>query len=246
MRPLRSPWVWPILAAWVCLAVAEFCGLLAVSDHHGLAEEGLWPWAVSLLAFIVFWSVMVAAMMLPANIPILDAFIGLRTGGGGSFLATASFLAGYAAVWMMFGAAAFVGDTGIHSLTNQWHWLHERERLILSATLVVVGIFQLVPAKLRHLERCRRRAEQVAHRPDGSWAGALTQGLRYGRCEVSCCWGLMLLMMALGHGLLWMLLLGGVMFSEKHLSRGVMLARTAGVLLVLCGSIVGFGVPWWQ
>lgn len=197
---------------------------------------------MSLLVFVLFWSVMVAAMMLPPNIPILNAFLRLRGDEERRSFVTASFLAGYAAVWVLFGAAVFEGDTGVHSLTDRWHWLHEHERLILPATLTVVGFFQLTPAKRRYLERCRHRAEHVAHRPDGVWTGALTQGLYYGKSELACCWGIMLLMIALGHGLLWMLLLGAAMLSERHPGQGLVFARTAGVLLVLCGSVAAFGV----
>lgn len=232
------------MAAWVFLAVAEFGGLWVANSHHGLAADSHSPWLVSLLIFVLLWTIMIVAMMLPANIPILDAMPSLRTGEGSRFLATASFLAGYAAIWIAFGAAAFVGDNAVHSLTNQWHWFHERQWLILPATLAVVGFFQLVPAKRRHLEQCRHQAEHISRHPDETWAGILTQGLRYGRCELSCCWGLMLLMIALGHGLLWMLLLGGVMLCEKYLSRGIALAQISGAVLLVSSSVLTLRILW--
>lgn len=49
----------------------------------------------------------------------------------------------------------------------------------------------------------------------------------------------MLLMIALGHGLVWMLMLTGVMLAEKTLPWGWVLARAVGGVLLVCGfSIV--------
>lgn len=187
---LKSPWLWLIAAAWAFLVATEVTGLSAAGDHHALIEGDRWPWGVSLAFFALFWLVMVAAMMLPMNLPMLDA---LRRGTGGGSPTTAAFLAGYSGVWAAFGAAVFVGDTGVHSLTHSLHWLHENGWAVLAVTLAVVGLFQLAPAKRRYLEECRHRTDHIARHPGGGWVGALAQGLRYGRCELLCCWALMLL-----------------------------------------------------
>ena len=233
---LRSAWLWPIAAAWALLVATEVTGLSAAGDHHALIEGDRWPWGVSLTFFTLFWLVMVAAMMLPVNLPMLDA---LRRGAGGVSPTTAAFLAGYSGVWAAFGAAVFVGDTGVHSLTHSWHWLHENGWAVLAATLAVVGLFQSAPAKRRYLEECRHRTNCITRHAGGGWVGALAQGLRYGRCELLCCWALMLLVVAVGHGLIWTLAFTGVMFAERTLPRGELLARLTGAAVtVLSGAVV--------
>ena len=240
---LRSPWAWPIVGAWGWLAAAQVTGASAATDHHALIEGGRWPWVTSLTIFALFWLVMVAAMMLPANLHVLAAYG--RSGGGARsrWLATGAFLVGYALVWAAFGAGAFAGDTAIHALVHHWHWLHEREWVVLASTLAIVGLFQLIPAKRRYLQRCRHQTDHMARNPGHTWSATLSQGLRYGKCELACCWALMLLMVALGHHLAWMLSLAGLMLAEKFLARGVLLARATGAALVLCSTIVVLAGP---
>jgi predicted metal-binding membrane protein len=174
---------------------------------------------------------MVAAMMLPVNLPVFHALSG---DGGGP---PAAFLAGYCGVWLAFGAAVFVGDTGVYSLTHSWYWLHQNGWAVLAATLAIVGIFQSTPAKRRYLERCRHGTDYATSSPNG-WR-ALAWGLRYGGCELLCCWALMLLVIAVGHGLVWTLAFSGVMLAERALAQGELLARfTGAVVMVSCGAVV--------
>lgn len=240
---LRSPWAWLVAGAWALLVAAEVTGASAAADHHALVEGDRWPWVTSLSTFALFWLVMVAAMMLPANLHVLVAYG--RSGGGARsrWLATGTFLAGYALVWAAFGAGAFAGDAAIHALVHHWHWLREREWVVSASTLAMVGLFQLIPAKRRYLQRCRHQNDYMARHPDDTWSATVSQGLRYGRCELACCWALMLLMVALGHHLAWMLLLAGLMLAERFLTRGVLLARATGAALVLCSTILVLAAP---
>lgn len=202
-----------------------------------MVEEIRRPWSFSLLAFASFWPAMVLAMMLPSNVPMLNAFLG-ADGGRDRPSTTVAFLASYVVVWTAFGAAAFVADMGVHSLVHSWHWLHEHEWAILAATLAVVGAFQLVPAKRRYLEQCRYLTNRIARHPGKGWVDASVQGLRYGKCELSCCWALMLLMFATGHTLAWLLVLTGAVLAEKILPRGELLAQLTGTVLVIASCLL--------
>ncbi len=194
---LRSPWAWLVVGAWAWLAAAQVTGTSAAADHHALIEGDRWPWLISLTVFVLFWLLMIAAMMLPANLPVLATYGRSAGGARGRWLTIGTFLVGYALVWAAFGAGVFAGDTAIHALVHHWHWLHEREWIILAAILAIVGFFQLIPAKRRYLQRCRHQADYVARHPGDTWSATLLQGLRYGKCELDCCWALMLLMVAL-------------------------------------------------
>ncbi|HET7479264.1 MAG TPA: DUF2182 domain-containing protein, partial [Rubrobacteraceae bacterium] len=213
-------------------------GTSAATDHHALIEGDHGPWLLSLAIFTSFWLVMVAAMMLPANMNILAALGSVAPGARSRALATGTFLAGYALVWASFGAGAFAADTAVHALAYQWHWLHEHEWIILATTLATVGLYQLIPTKRRYLERCRHQTDYISRHPDDTPSATLLQGLHYGKCELACCWAPMLLMVAVGHHLVWMLLLAGVMLAEKCFTRGVLLARLVGAALVLCSPLV--------
>lgn len=238
LRP-ASPATWLVVAAWALLVVAELAGVSAAAGHHALLEGGELSWPAALLVFVLFWLVMVAAMMLPMNTPMLDAFLGVGSSSSLRLRSASAFFFGYSAVWTIFGAAAFAGDTGLHALSHSWHLLHEREWVVLATTIGVAGAYQLSPPKRRFLEQCRSKTSRIVGSPNGGWAGAFAQGLRYGKSELACCWGLMLLAVAVGHGLPAMVFLATVMLMEKTSPRGNTTAAATGAALVAAaGALV--------
>ena len=61
-----------IAASRLFLLVAGIASVSAAADHDALIEEGnRLRWIASLLVFTLFWLVMVVAMMLPSDLPIL-------------------------------------------------------------------------------------------------------------------------------------------------------------------------------
>lgn len=227
-----SPATWLVSAAWIFLAVAELAGVSAAAGHHALLEDGELTWPSALLVFVLFWLVMVVAMMLPMNITMLDAFLGAESTAASRLRSASAFFFGYSVVWTIFGVAAFAGDTVLHALSHSWHLLHEHEWLMLAAAIAAAGAYQLSPAKRRSLEQCRRKTSRIAGHPNGGWAGAFAQGLRYGKSELACCWGLMLLAVAVGHGLSAMVFLAAAMLIEKTSPRGNTTAAATGAALV--------------
>lgn len=231
---LASPTMWLVMVAWASLAVLELSGLSAAAGHHSLLEGYGLSW-FSLIVFSLFWVYMVAAMMLPLNLRLCDAFFWAKGGG----LNALAFLTGYAGIWVAFGMAAFIGDAKLHALSHASPFLHENGWIILTAAVVVAGIHQLSPAKRHALRNCHEATACIIGAPAARWSAALVQGLRYGKLEVACCWGLMLLAMAVGHGVLIMATFTAAMLVEKILPRGVLSARLTGTALMLvAGGLV--------
>ena len=70
---------------------------------------------------------------------------------------------------------------------------------------------------------------------DGS-RGGLAMGLEHGRHCLGCCWALMLVMFVVGvMNIVWMSLLAVGMLTEKVAPHGHLLARIAGVGLLVAG-----------
>jgi hypothetical protein len=68
-------------------------------------------------------------------------------------------------------------------------------------------------------------------------------GLYHGLYCLGCCWAYFLLMVALGWmNLLWMGLFAGIIFGEKMWSRGIWVARAAGIGLAVVGILVSAGM----
>jgi hypothetical protein len=77
---------------------------------------------------------------------------------------------------------------------------------------------------------------------DGT-SGAVKMGLYHGMYCLGCCWPYFLLMVALGWmNLLWMGLFAGIILGEKLWSRGIWVARAAGIGLAIVGILVIAGM----
>ncbi len=68
------------------------------------------------------WVLMIAAMMLPTTLPILEMFRRMTRDrpDGGRLLALV--VAGYVATWFAFGLAAHAADWGVHALAGRLPW----------------------------------------------------------------------------------------------------------------------------
>src|SRR5207248_1203911 len=67
---------------------------------------------------------------------------------------TGLLLLGYVLVWLGFGAAAYIGDLGLHSGVEAIGWLSQHSWLITAAVLIGAGIYQFTPLKFLCLEKC--------------------------------------------------------------------------------------------
>lgn len=222
-------------AAWVILAFADVTGLASLLHHHALISAGGPPLWLGAIAFLGGWLVMVAGMMLPASTPAIML-------AGTQRLAW--FLLAYAAIWLAFGLAAFIGDVGVHTFVHATPALLTNPWLIGAVTLTIAGLYQLTPTKHRALDTCRHPLGAI-HMDDG-----LRAGRQHALDCVQSSWALMLVMFGAGFaGIGWMLLLTAVMTYEAIGRHGHRLASAFGiVLLVLAGisagiALTGLGSP---
>src|SRR5919198_832295 len=114
----------------------------------------------------------------------------------------------------------------------------------LKIILFVSGLYQFSPLKAKCLGYCESPMSFFLRRWRGySTIGAVKMGTYHGMYCLGCCWPYFLLMMALGWmNLLWMGLFAGIIFGEKVWSRGIWVARIAGIGLVIVGITTSFGL----
>ncbi|WP_245417640.1 DUF2182 domain-containing protein [Aminobacter sp. AP02] len=215
----------------------------------GIAAGG---WSVAGAATFVFvWTVMMAAMMLPAASPMIFMFATAQARREQNVaIPTWIFVAGYMLVWAAAGLLVYVlvqfGSEFAASLEppqrSKW------APVALGTTLGVAGLYQFTSLKHICLSHCRSPLAFVAqHWRDGR-VGALVMGLRHGIYCFGCCWALFAVLVAAGvMSVAWMLLLTLVVFVEKLLPRGRRFEGALGVALVGLGIFVSLGVielPW--
>lgn len=215
----------------------------------GIAATG-WSFK-SAVVFIAVWTVMMAAMMLPAAASMILMFASAQARREREVaVPTWIFVAGYILVWAGAGIVVYVlvqiGSELATSLApaQRTRWAP----LALGTTVAAAGLYQFTPIKRVCLRHCRSPFAFIAqHWRDGR-IGALAMGLKHGAYCFGCCWALFAVLVATGvMSLAWMLLLTLVVFVEKMLPQGRRAGAAIGIALIGLGIVVASGavaMPW--
>jgi predicted metal-binding membrane protein len=189
---------------------------------------------------LAMWIVMMVAMMLPtaAHTTVFYArFLRGRDATAPIAAPAALFVLGYVAAWTVFSAVATALQVGLERAALMSPAAMKLDSAVVGGVaLVVAGLFQWTPWKYACLSRCRTPLGffMTAWR-DGRW-GALRMGFHHGLTCLGCCWALMLLLFVLGTmNLVWIGALTALVLVEKIAPRGDLLARIAGVAMVVGG-----------
>jgi predicted metal-binding membrane protein len=209
----------------------------------GMASAG-WS-AEGAIVFTAVWTVMMAAMMLPATAPMVLIFASAQgRRGGAAAISTWIFVAGYLIVWAAVGVLVYVVVEAGSDLATALA-AAERSRwapLALGATLMVAGLYQFTPLKRACLGHCRSPLAFLAQHWRAGRRGALVMGLRHGAYCLGCCWALFAVMAAAGvMSLAWMLLLTLIVFVEKVSPQGERASAATGMALAALGIMVALG-----
>ena len=222
-----------VVAGWAALV------WLLVDMGHPLAqltmpESRAWH-AANLVAIMVMWAVMMAAMMLPSALPMIQTFANARIAQGG-VARWQGFVAAYLLVWAAFSVAA----TAIQWALQAAGWVDpmivSRSAILTAILLVIAGIYQFTPMKRICLARCRSPLGFVLGEWRGGTWGAFVMGLRHGLYCVGCCWALMTLLFVGGvMNLYWIAALSLVVAVEKLTTYGERLGLLLGNVLIAAG-----------
>jgi predicted metal-binding membrane protein len=218
-----------VAGAWAALAWLRDSDYAPYLSHAATGDGPRAAW------FVAGWTLMSVAMMLPTAWPLVSV-VHRMTRGSRPLLGV--LVAGYLAVWALFGLAAFAGDGVLHGLVATTPALGAWAPLFPAALLLAAGLFQFSPLKYACLTACRSPLGFAIRHWRGRTraARALRLGVRHGLYCLGCCWALMLLMFAAGGVHLgWMLALAALMSIEKAVSWGRRVTAPAGALLALWG-----------
>ena len=159
-------------------------------------------------AIFGMWTAMMIAMMLPGVLPVLIA-------------RGALFGLGYFSVWTGFAAGATALQWGLERAGAVSPATALNSAPLAALAIAAIGIYQLSPLKSVCLAHCR---------------AAVGSGLLHGASCVGCCGALMLLLFVGGvMNLVWVGALTLFVLAEKIVPRPLLVARAAGVALILFG-----------
>jgi predicted metal-binding membrane protein len=197
--------------------------------------------------YLIGWTLMTAAMMLPTTVPLLEIFRRLTRRRLDRSQLMAGVITGYLGVWLAFGIAAHLADWLLHQVVEHSPWLESNGWVVGAGILLLAGGFQFSRLKYRCLDKCRAPLSFVMER----WRGrhelrnAFLLGTSHGVFCVGCCWALMLLMFGVGIGNVgWMLALGVLMAIEKNMSWGRKVSRPLGLALIGWGTLILLNHSW--
>jgi predicted metal-binding membrane protein len=152
---------------------------------------------------------------------------------------TSSFVAGYLTSWAGFGLLAFGALIGTNRLVD---WSPDGAKWLGVGIFVLAGLYQLTPLKEACLRHCRSPMMQLLH-----YAGYRGQvrdlrvGAHHGAYCVGCCWGLMIVLIAVGvMNVAAMAGLAAVIFLEKLWKHGKLLSQAVGVVFLVIGALAVF------
>jgi predicted metal-binding membrane protein len=227
-------------ASAAVIVAAAAIAWLEVAREAGGMDSAPGTMGYGLAGFLAFWTVMMAAMMLPGVAPVGGLYaraIRVQAAGRQTRAArVAGLVSGYLFTWAAFGLAAFA----IADLTGRLASDHpDAARWAGAAVLVAAGAYQFTPVKNRCLSHCRSPLGIVLH--VGSYRGPLRDvraGLYHGAYCIGCCWGLMVALIALGvMDLRWMAALAAVVVLERTWRYGWATAYVVGVALIVLGLL---------
>src|SRR5918999_328204 len=226
---------------------------------------------LSISVFTAGWTTGMAAMMFPAITPMVlmyNRFVtnrknnrvnyssvtiqeekeGKATSSSSSTsfpsLRTILFVGSYLLVWALTGIVLLLGwsavmnntimTTGNNTVLIQY---------IYGSLLIIAGVYQFTPLKRICIGYCESPMSFFMRRWRDGTSGVLKMGLYHGIYCLGCCWAYFLVMVVLGWmNLLWMGLFAGIIFGEKMWSRGIWIARAAGIGLTVVGILVAAGM----
>ena len=207
------------------------------------AAAALLIWAAT---FVVGWTAMMGAMMLPSLVPMLRRYRrAVRAARAcvpldGRQLATLTAIvaAGYLAVWCAAGVGLVPLIVAAGAAAARWSLLARSAPVIAAALVVGAGVLQLSRWKSRRLDCCREARERRQLRPVGART-AWRHGLRLGVDCVQSCAPLTAMLLAVGMmDLRVMAAVTGAITAERLAPGGQRVARAVGVVGVAVGLLL--------
>lgn len=221
----------------VAIGVASWLAVLVLMSGM---DDGPGTQLHELPIFLLGWTVMLTAMMLPSELNYVGAFGAvLKARGRSSSMcsqALVSFISGYGIAWIAYGFGAYVLDFSVRAISPDFIAWNRAGPQLAGAILIGAGFYQLSTLKHSCLRGCRSPLAFFARHWQEGNLGAVAMGARHGLVCVGCCWALMAVMFAVGAmSLTWMALLTAFMFAEKVLPKGRALTVPIAIFLWAMG-----------
>jgi len=195
-------------------------------------------WPGSAASFIVMWTVMMIAMMLPSLVPTLLRYRATvaRRGGARIELLTAVNGAGYFLVWIAAGAAVFAIGVTLAAIEMRDATLSRAVPVAGGSTILIAGLLQFTRWKRQRLSICRGGGDEAG---PPTVRNAMRRGICAGLRCVYCCANLTAILLVAGvMDLRAMAVVTAAITAERISRSGQRMARLSGALIVAAGTVL--------
>jgi predicted metal-binding membrane protein len=149
---------------------------------------------------------------------------------------------GYLLAWCSVGLLAYAVSALVSVIVMASPKLQADAALFGGMVLILAGAYQFSTLKAKCLSYCRTPLGYILSHWRAGNSGALRMGLHHGLYCIGCCWALMGILFVVGiMNLAWMALLALFMFIEKVNTRGEIVGRVVGALLMIAGMVMAAG-----
>lgn len=222
------------------VAAGAWAGTVTLARGMGGMSGMPGTMGLSLLTFVPTWTLMMSAMMLPSVTPTASLYA--KTMQENRPARITGLVVGYLAVWAIAGLPAY----GLAWLTG---WLTSKDptaaHVLAVAIFALAGVYQFSALKDRCLAHCRSPfGLLLRYGSFRGWTRDLRVGVHNGAYCLGCCWGLMVILIAVGvMNVVAMVALAALVLIEKVWIHGVAFGRLAGAA-ALALALAAIWFPW--
>lgn len=188
---------------------------------------------MSLGAFVIAWAAMMAAMMLPAILPVVKLYA--RAAAGNTVAPLPFFVGGYLVLWTATAVPAYLAWRPLAvPVAEGQPWAGRAA----GVTLIAAALWQISPLKSVCLRHCRSplgfflRYGGASRLP----TGAFRMGVVHGGFCIGCCWAMFAVLVATASmSLLWMVAFTLLIVAEKNFTHGERVGLAAAPVLAALG-----------
>lgn len=215
--------------------LVRFCGTPPDAGGAGFAS------------WMLGWTLMVVAMMLPPALPLLRAAERLLHARQDRSAAILLVLGGFVGVWIAAGGLLFAAGSVARLALNAVPALAARSDMAAGFAAVAAGLFQFTAFKTACMDACRSPASimMVRWHGDAPYRSAIDIGARYGAICVGCCWAMMMLCVLVGALMLPIMVVCAVLMSLERLVPAYrpLVPLQAGFAIAIGGLLLVGAVP---
>lgn len=223
------------LPGWIALAIVAALAWRRTLADAATMGDAPGTMGMPLAPFLAMWVPMMAAMMLPAIVPVATIWsraVVREPGIAHRIVRMLLFAVGYLVAWLAGGVLAFALARPVELGLDAGAY---GARAATAAVFALAGIYQLSPLREACLARCRSPITVLSVVTAGpAMLRDLRAGALHGAWCLGCCWALMAVLALVGlMNVAAMVAFAAFIFIEKTTRYGVVAGRLAGAAMLV-------------